>query len=237
MSREGESEAGEGDRVLVAEYALGLLDAGEHAALARRIAAEPALAAELGLWQARLASLDAEFAEVLPPGRTLPAIERRLFGAPAPRSGWWDSLPLWRGLAGAGLVVAMLAVGFNLLQPPRPDPQLLARQLVAALSEQGSDVSVVALFDPATGSLRLTALSGPSVPDRDFELWAIKGSAAPVSMGIIPAMTRSDIRLSPDVLDGFGEGTVLAISLEPRGGSPSGSPTGPIVAKGAATPI
>lgn len=239
MSLGGDSSGRDGDQVLVAEYALGLLDAAEHAAMSRRIASEPALAAELRLWQARLAGLDSEFAETPAPAAVLPRLERRLFGSAvvAGPTGWWNSLALWRGLAGAGFAVAIVAIGINLAQPPRIDPQLFANQLVAALSEQGSDVSFVALYNPATGSVRLTALSGEAVPEKDFELWAIKGADAPVSMGVIAAKSRSDVKLTPQLLQGFGEGTVLAITLEPRGGSPTGGPTGPIVAKGAATAI
>jgi anti-sigma-K factor RskA len=39
------------------------------------------------------------------------------------------------------------------------------------------------------------------------------------------------------VLAGFGPGTTLAISLEPQGGSPTGLPTGPVVAAGKAAQI
>ena len=35
----------------------------------------------------------------------------------------------------------------------------------------------------------------------------------------------------------FGEGTVLAVTLEQKGGSPTGKAQGPIVAVGKATPI
>ncbi len=236
MSRERDSGASESDRVLVAEYALGLLDASEHEAVARRLAEEPRLAEELRLWQSHLSGLDDEFAAATPPA-ALAGIERRLFGPSTAAAGWWNSLPLWRGLAGAGLAVALLSVAFGLLQPPRLDPRILADQLVAALAEQGSGVSFVALFNPATGSIRVTGLSGEAARGKDFELWAITGSSAPVSMGVIQALTRSDIKLSSEVTARFGEGTVLAISIEPRGGSPSGAPTGPIVAKGTATPI
>ena len=237
MSRDGDSGTSESDRVLVAEYALGLLDAAEHAALARRLAAEPGLAAELRLWQVRLSSLDDEFAEAKPPAGAWPEIDRRLFGPPPGFAGWWNSLPLWRGLAAAGLSVALIAIVFNLLQPPRLDPRAFADQLVATLNEQGSDVSFVALVNPTTGSVRVTGLSGEAAPDKDFELWAITGSSPPISMGVIRALARSDVTLSPEITARFEAGTVLAISVEPRGGSPSGAPTGPIVAKGAATPI
>ena len=50
MSTEGHDRDGlDGDKVLVGEYVLGLLDAAEHDRVARRIASEPALTAELRL--------------------------------------------------------------------------------------------------------------------------------------------------------------------------------------------
>ncbi|UXN74014.1 anti-sigma factor [Devosia sp. A8/3-2] len=75
------------------------------------------------------------------------------------------------------------------------------------------------------------------MPEKDFELWAIQGGNNPVSMGVIPANQRSTVSITPEVMAGWGEGSVLAITLEPKGGSPSGAPTGPIVAKGAVQQI
>jgi anti-sigma-K factor RskA len=238
MSTEGHSGGREDDQVLVAEYALGLLEGGERAALARRIAAEPALASDLRLWRSRLSTLDSEFAPETAPAQTWGRIERRLFGEsrPAEKVGWWSSLPVLRGMVVAGHLLAAVAVGYILVQPPRLDPKLFANQLVAALSEQGSSVSFVALYNPTTGSVRLTALSGAAVPEKDYELWAIQGSNAPISMGVIPIDQRSDVK-TPTLPEAFGEGTVLAITLEQKGGSPTGAPQGPIVAKGAATAI
>jgi anti-sigma-K factor RskA len=46
-----------------------------------------------------------------------------------------------------------------------------------------------------------------------------------------------DVKVSPDILAGFGPGTTLAISLEPKGGSKTGAPTGPVVAAGKAAQI
>lgn len=236
MSTEGHSGGREDDQVLVAEYALGLLKGPELTAVAHRIATEPNLAIDLRLWRTRLATLDNEFAEVTAPAGGLSRLETRLFGGqPEARGGWWNSLALWRGLAGAAAAVAVVAIGVNLLQPPRLDPQMFANQLVAALSEQGSNVSFVALYNPMTGSVRLTALSGDAVPDKDYELWAIQGANAPISMGVVP-MGRSDMKMPP-MPGEFGEGTVLAVTLEQKGGSPTGAPQGPIVAKGMATAI
>lgn len=230
---------GQRDEALVGEYVLGLLDAADHALLARRIAFEPAMAAKARFWRMRLASLDTEFAEETAPAHILPRIEARVFDQQSKPSGFaalWENLALWRGLATAGLAVAVVAIGANILTPRALDPKAFAAQFVAALSEEGSNVKFVALYD-GSGNVRLTTLSGDSVPDRDYELWAIQGANAPVSMGVVPVNQRTEVKLTPDLLAQFGAGSVLAVTLEPKGGSPTGGPTGPIVAKGVATSI
>jgi anti-sigma-K factor RskA len=224
----------DGDRVLVAEYALGLLDAAEHERLANRLAVEPELRRELALWRRRLVDLDHEFAEAPAPAGVLARVEARLFPAAPRRAGLWDNLNFWRGVAAACLIVALGALGYTALAPR---PALTGSELVAALEAAGSNVKLVAFYDAATGTVRLAALSGEAVPDKDFELWAIKGTNAPVSMGVIPINARSDVVVPAALRAGFGPGTVLAVTLEQKGGSPTGAPQGPVVAKGATTPI
>jgi len=223
------------DEFLVAEYALGLLKPDEYAALGARLLTDRALQADLRFWRGRLASLDGQFAETPAPAAVWSKLERRLFPATA-KAGFWDSLALWRGLSAAAAAIAVIAIGVNIVTP-RPDANAFAAQLVAALNAEGSNVQVVALYNATTGQVRLTALSGDAVPDKDYELWAIEGSNAPKSMGVISISSRNDVKVAPDVLAGFGPGTVLAITLERKGGSPTGAPQGPIVAKGAATQI
>ncbi|WEJ59188.1 anti-sigma factor [Devosia sp. FJ2-5-3] len=234
MSTGSQDSKGQGGSPLVAEYVLGLLDSAEHLRVEKLIADSPALQKERDFWSARFAALDSEFSEVTPPARTWQSIEMRLFPTPV-RASWWDSLALWRGITAGALAIAVAAVGFSLVQPA-PDSAALTTQLVAALRAEGSDVQFVALYD-GSGAVRLTALSGSEIPDRDYELWAIQGGGAPVSMGIVPVNARSVVELSPAIQAGWGEGSVLAITLEPKGGAPNGIATGPIVAQGAVTRI
>lgn len=237
MSLGGEHSGGfEDDRVLVAEYALGLLEGGERALIAHRIASEPALAREMVLWRERLSTLDHEFAEAPVPANAFTRIERRLFGE-AVRNGWWNSLMLWRALAGGAVAVAVLSVGFNLLNP-RVNPNELATQLIAALqANEGSGVEFVALYDQQSGAVRITSLSGQALADKDYELWYIKGDAPAVSMGVLPINQKREIPLDAAAKAGIEAGTTLAVTLEQKGGSPTGVAQGPIVAVGKILPI
>jgi anti-sigma-K factor RskA len=231
----GEDEGGR--NALVAEYVLGLLDSAEHERVGRLIEDDPALRRERDFWISRFGALNSQYQETPVPAHLLGAIEARAFGdvAKGSATSFWDNLMVWRGIAAGALAVAVIAVGFNLFQPA-PTSSVLATQLVAALEQEGSNVKFVALYDGA-GNVRLTALSGEAVPEKDFELWAIQGGNNPVSMGVIPVNERSAVSVPADVMKGLGEGSVLAITLEAKGGSTDGAPHGPIVAKGAVTKI
>jgi anti-sigma-K factor RskA len=236
MSDESSIPGGGEDGFLVAEYALGVLPAADYAAVGARLRTEPGLRAELGFWRRRLRGLDAQFAETPAPASVWAAIERRLFaGSAAQTGGWWNSVALWRGFTGVMAAIAIVAVAVN-LATPRPDPKAFAAQLVAALSAQGSNVQVVALYNAQSGEVRLTALSGDVVPGKDYELWAIEGNNPPKSMGVIPINASKVVKVAPDLLAGFGPGTTLAISLENAGGSTTGAPA-TVVAAGKAAAI
>lgn len=229
-----------GDDILAAEYVLGTLSAEEHAAFVARLVQDPVLRGHVAFWQHRLAQLDESFEEVAPPPQILPAIERRLFGSTAaagPLAALWNSLALWRATAVAGLAVAVVAVGYTLTQPAQLSPEVFATQLVAALEAEGSDVRFMALYNKATGEVRLTGLSGEVPSDKDLELWLIEGDRAPISMGLVQASTHNEVPVTRDLQVLFNEGSVLAITLEPKGGSPTGKATGPIVAAGEAVEI
>jgi anti-sigma-K factor RskA len=226
-----------GRRALVAEYVLGLLGSNEHRRVAAMIADDPALQAEERFWTDHFAALDAEFAETPVPPQLLARIEGRLFGQPEPARRWtgfWDSLAFWRVAAAGAAAIAVFAIGANLLRPEL-SAEALTTQLVAALEAEGSDVRFLAFYDGA-GTLRLTALSGATAADQDLELWAIEDDSV-ISMGVVPIGEAIEVKVSPEILEHWGEGSSLALTLEPKGGSPTGVATGPIVAQGQVTRI
>jgi anti-sigma-K factor RskA len=219
---------------------LGLLSSAEHERVGRLIENDQSLRAERDFWVSRFAALNAEYEETPVPAHLYAAIEARAFGdvVRAGRSlSFWDNLMVWRGIAAGALAVAVVSVGYTMLQP-RFDADQMAVQLVAAIqAQEGSGIEFVALYDQGSGQVRLTSLKGQAVPDKDFELWYINADQPAVSMGVIPADKRLEIPLDAMAKASIGPGTVLAVTLEQTGGSPTGVAQGPIVAVGSATPI
>jgi anti-sigma-K factor RskA len=66
-----------------------------------------------------------------------------------------------------------------------------------------------------------------------YELWLLPAEGgAPISLGVLAAL---DARLTVPAVDSarLRVGAKLAVSVEPRGGSPTGAPTGPVILVGA----
>ena len=216
------------DQTLAGELALGVLSGEQRRAAEARAAADAGFAALVADWHARFGDLAAETAPATPPARVWDAVERRLFEAAPQAGGLWNSLPFWRWLAagtaalGAACVAALLLVAVPQGEPP----------LVAALQGAGAGPVFLAHVDAVTGSLQIHVLEPERDPVRVPELWVIPGDGVPRSLGLINRSGETTIAL-PQPLRAFtAAGATLAVSLEPAGGSPTGKPTGPVVAAG-----
>lgn len=226
MSPESARGPGPDDDLLAAEYALGVLPPDEHAALARRAAADPAFARLAAAWDESLLPLAGGFAPQAPPARLKAAVLARVFG----RARLWERAGFWQAAAGLALA-ALVAVAVL----PRLAPDLapdLAPRLAAHLADAGGGVEYLALYDAARGRVDLAHVAGAPGAGRDFQLWVIPEGAAPVSLGVIPPGAAPGLDLDGAARGLVALGAVLAISLEPPGGSPTGQPTGPVVALG-----
>ncbi|RWX70634.1 anti-sigma factor [Mesorhizobium sp. M4B.F.Ca.ET.089.01.1.1] len=227
LAEENGPERG-GDDLFAAEYVLGVLAADERQIASRRIEADAAFARLVDRWEVHLSPMAAAFPETEPPIRVKEAIDRRLF-AQESRPGLWSSLAFWRGLAAAAVAALAIAIALPYVNPPVVEPQA---RLVASLAADGSDVKYLVVYDAARRDVGLSLVSGERAAGKDFELWLIEGKNAPVSMGVIPAGQITHMAVTPAVEQKLAQGAVLAVSVEPVGGSPTGQPTGPVVAAG-----
>ncbi len=217
---------------LAAEYALGLLTTDEAAAFEAAMAVDPDLRGFYALWAEDFVSVADGIDPVPPPQAVLERINADLFPMPATAK---PSLLARLGLLPAaltGLVAAgavLLVVNLDILRPLPFAPDYTA-QVVA----EDQSLIVLAAYDADTHLLRLDRSAGAAQTGRSLELWLVVGDAAPVSLGILADTDQTEITLPVNLAAGI-PGGILAISDEPLGGSPTGGPTGAVLAVGPIT--
>jgi anti-sigma-K factor RskA len=217
---------------LAAEYVLGTLRGGARRRFETFLHGDSALRGLVAIWQDRLTPMAELSTPVTPPARVWDGIERRLgFASQAPAP-WWqfwrnDAARPWGGLALGSMVAAAVLAVVLVNRGAAPLPQQ-----VAALAGDDARTALVVTADARRGRLDVRVAQDVKVPDdRTLQLWAITKAGKTRSLGILPdnrsAVLALDARaVGPDVM-------LLAISLEPKGGSPNPeAPTGPVLYKG-----
>ena len=222
-------------------YVLGALNAEEMRAVQLAAGREPDLAAEIAVWERRLAPL-VELVEPLePPPSLWIQLEARLMritgspdrvaevyqvpaqrakprrrGTPTPATSRWRSAALGAMALAAGLAVALVY--------RQPAQQLKQAMLLPARPGEGGWLLTVKpngeIVADAQGALSRGL-------NQDYELWAGEdGSDRPVPLGLLSVTGQSVIKTSALPTR---HKYLLLVSLEKKGGSPSGIPTGPVV--------
>jgi len=216
---------------LAAEYVLGTLKGGARRRFESWMQQDADLRNVTAQWQQRLGPM-AEFAgDVTPPKSVWTGIEHRLNLKKA-SPGWrfWlnDNLAFWRslGMVSTGLAAMLLVL---VLSQSRIDAPTIS--YVATLTDDKAQTAMVLTADSRNRALDARLVTGaPVAPDKSLHLWAVPRTGNPRSLGVLAnnrgRFALPDYALSPDVM-------VLAVTLEPKGGSPDpNGPTGPILYKG-----
>lgn len=249
-------------RELAGELALGLLTGEELRDAERLASSDTDFADEVELWRRHLHGFDRALPASSPPDRLWSRIEAGLDAVPRemaepsletsraaelreqgrlPVSSGeaaadarrrlfrlvWTNLFAWRALAAAALAAAIvIGVGLSVeLQRARSAPVLVA--ILQTPDNQAAAV-VNAFADGRTELVPLTTFTVPA--GRVLEVWTLwDRQVGPRSVGLLQAMSASRLRLDNLPL---GQGQLFEITLEPAGGSPTGRPTGPVLAIG-----
>lgn len=230
----------EEDDIAAAEYVLGTLPGPEREAFARRLEGEAGLRDAVAQWEARFHPLTDAISEQQPPSAVFPAIVRTI-GRGAINVGSDNVVELgrrvnrWRAASAAlGLLAAGLA-GIVILDHRSLPPKQEDTHYVAVVDSGGRDPALIAEVDTASGTITIRRLTAEVPSGRSLELWHIPEGENPRSLGILeagsPTQTIHDA-LARGPVDGL-----IAVTIEPEGGSPTGTATGPVVYTGRLIPI
>ena len=211
-------------RALAADYAIGLMPAAARRRFEQLLREDAALRAELAQWQESLASLTEALPEQPVPERVwhgiTARIEPQVLHVPEKRP-FWNWLRMTAAVC--SLVIAVtLGVIYN-RDSARYSATLLTANAQPALKVEAHEDYLN--VEPLT----LAAVD----PGRSLELWAIPADGKPVSLGVIPTGGKGRVVLSDTQKALIGKPIALAVTLEPKGGSPTGKPTGPVLYQGA----
>ncbi|MFL4470143.1 anti-sigma factor domain-containing protein [Tateyamaria armeniaca] len=204
------------DEALAAEYVVGLLPGPERSAVENRLRRDRGFAARVAAWEEYFAGLNADYGTLQPSRQVKAAIDGRLFPRARRNGAWWRAA----GLVSAVLAVAVMIGSFTLFDS--------GKRLIAQLESSESNYRFAVEVEAGGGSVDIALASGAVVEDRTFELWLIPPDGVPRSLGTFTQAGRLQASGALQMQDG----SVLAVSLEPVGGSPTGAPTGPVLALG-----
>lgn len=223
--------------IAAGEYALGLLEGEEKAAAEARFAADPAFRGLVEDWELQFAGFLAGSGAVAPPPAVKARLDTVLFGAPAPAAPAAQPktsavLAFWRFAAlGSAALAASLALALTLTLSTRAPRPADGVTLVAALAPADAPGALIVRIDASSGEIEVPALESEN-PESVGELWLIPASGQPASLGVFALGAPARVALGAAAAAQIAAGLTLAISLEPPGGSPTGAPTGPVVAIG-----
>lgn len=221
-----------------AEYVLGVLDADARAAVAHEVATTPEAAAAVALWQQRLIPLAESLPEVIPSDPVWTQIRSTLRwdeNGVRESAGFWGTARPWQWLSLGAMLVAACCVVMLLRAPVREvRPTAPISLFVSSIRQDNGVTDWTATVDLDRKQILVVPASAPTVPGgRSTQLWLIPAGRAPISVGVFAPDHPVVLPLSAQLLSQLGPTAALAVSVEPPGGSPTGQPTGPVIAKGA----
>ena len=211
-------------RALAADYAIGLMSAPARRRFEQLLLDDAVLRAEVAQWQEALVNLTESLPDHPVPDRVWQGITARIepqvLHVPEKRPFW-----NWLRLTAAICSIAVLVFLGSLYN--RDDARYRATLLTA-------DAQPALKVEAHADYLQVEPLTLAAVDaDRSLELWAIPADGKPISLGIIPAGGKGKVELNEAQKALIGKPIALAVSLEPKGGSPTAQPTGPVLYQGA----
>jgi anti-sigma-K factor RskA len=109
----------------------------------------------------------------------------------------------------------------------------MAPMLNARLATDAGQPLFLAAYDPERKRVMVASLVPPGTdPGHSHELWLIPADGRPRSLGLVEPGASKAMPMPDAMMPMVEEGSALAVSVEPVGGSKQDGPSGPIAAIG-----
>lgn len=217
-------------KALAQQFVLGTMSRRARRRFGHLIDQSPAAEAAVLAVEQDLADLSLSVEPVQPSALVWQRIKRQLHAKAVPAS----TKRSWSSVAAGLLAVALLGTSISLWNALQKPAEVIVETIVLdpavsiVANEQGQPLWYVQLIDNARAEISVQT-NPTAQPDNDYQLWLIREDGSPVSVGLLPQSGSRTLTLSADVRQGLTNGRVLAVSLEPEGGSPEPVPTGPVL--------
>jgi anti-sigma-K factor RskA len=220
--------------LICAEYVLGTLQGRTRKQFAKILNKDIQLQKQVVGWEERFVPMVAALPDIEPPAYILKNLVRKIGANETAKVSFWSKLEFWRtfGLTAAALAVALM-VAFIL---PKDKVEVPSQaQAVAMLNDGKSQPAWFATISGDRKNISIKTIQTNAISaEQSYELWMIPNNKqAPVSLGLVSMSGETKIILDEAKQKIISNSAALAISLEPKGGSPTGAPTGPVLFVGA----
>jgi len=236
------------ERVLAAEYSLGLLEGEELLAARGRMGIDPEFAFRKEWWDDWFVPLSDEIGSAEPDAHVWHAIAAQV-SADAEQSDTANIVMLdmqrrmrrWQWATGIATAAAMAAFALFISSPNsapiNKEPTLIAANeapLMASIPIGDTPLRLGVTFLPASDEMLVSAAGLTADGVHDHELWLVPADGSALqSLGVIAAGEERRMTLPSEVARNMSDGVKLVLTREPIGGKPEGVDAGPVVAQGA----
>ena len=216
--------------MLAAEFVLGTLPIEDRQRVQRLRTTHPELDAQILQWESRLSALNDEIEPVDPAPGLFARIERSIDQLEQASSQHNEVVRLrqqvsrWRLSTAATSIAAMLLIAVMMLEPtPTESPY------VAVFQHNDEQPAFLLTVDLARTQLNIQPVTARPAGNQSYQLWIKDDELGPTprSVGVL----NEHFEVDPAALTNYDaellRRATFGISLEPRGGSPTGQPTGP----------
>ncbi|WP_244954628.1 anti-sigma factor [Undibacterium oligocarboniphilum] len=226
---------------LAAEYVLGTLRGGARSRFEHWLRQDASLRQLVRQWEAHLLAM----AELAPLSHPSPQVweqirqrigdARKVTQSVSGRWQFWrelrNDLAFWRGLGLVSTTAAVILFSV-MLNKQSERPERSPAQYVAALEDDKAQAIALITGDRSRRQLVVRMLNAPQIrADQSLELWSVSKEGKVRSLGLLASQGSATLPMPEHMISH--EQALLAISLEPKGGSGNpDKPSGPILFKG-----